>query len=72
MLKPNEPPSVSAILARMPAYGSEFAKTYANHAPMVLTALDRMGATPDRMAISSPTTTRRSSCCRFPTRWRLP
>lgn len=37
-------------MATMPAYGSEFAKTYANHAPMVLVALDRLGGTPDRLA----------------------
>lgn len=38
------------IMATMPAYGSEFAKTYANHAPMVLVALDRLGGLPERLA----------------------
>lgn len=37
------------LLETMPAYGSEFAKTYANHAPMVLTALDRIGGSPERL-----------------------
>lgn len=37
------------LLDTMPAYGSEFAKTYANHAPMVLTALDRIGGSADRL-----------------------
>ena len=41
--------TASGLLASMPEYGSEFAKTYANHAPMVLTALDRIGGTPERM-----------------------
>lgn len=37
-------------MATMSAYGSEFAKTYANHAPMVLVALDRLGGSPERLA----------------------
>lgn len=41
---------LSDLMATMPTYGSEFAKTYANHAPMVLVALDRLGGTPDRLA----------------------
>jgi hypothetical protein len=41
---------LSDIMAVMPAYGSEFAKTYANHAPMVLVALDRLGGSPARLA----------------------
>lgn len=43
------PRSLDAMLNDMPAYGSEFAKTYANHAPMVLTALDRIGGTPEQL-----------------------
>src|SRR5690606_9206161 len=46
------PPPASGladIMATMPAYGSEFAKTYANHAPMVLVALDRLGGSPERL-----------------------
>ncbi|MGO6667438.1 questin oxidase family protein [Rhizobium ruizarguesonis] len=31
------------LLADMPAWGSEFSRTFANHAPMVLVALDRIG-----------------------------
>lgn len=37
------------ILAEMPDYGSEFAKTYANHAPMVLVALERIGGSSGQM-----------------------
>ncbi len=44
-----ETPEVAAILEAMPSFGSEFAKTFANHAPMVLTALDRIGGSPERM-----------------------
>jgi hypothetical protein len=40
---------LDAIMSEMPAYGSEFAKTYANHAPMVLVALERIGGTPERL-----------------------
>lgn len=42
------PDSLDTLLAEMPAYGSEFARTYANHAPMVLVALDRLGGSPTR------------------------
>lgn len=42
-------PSLDGIMSEMPAYGSEFARTYANHAPMVLVALDRIGGTPERL-----------------------
>lgn len=38
------------ILAVMPAFGSEFDKTFANHAPMVLVALDRLGGSPAQLA----------------------
>lgn len=49
MTDQSAPMTASDILATMPGYGSEFAKTYANHAPMVLTALERIGGTPERM-----------------------
>lgn len=39
----------AALFDQMPEYGSEFAKTFANHAPMVLTALDRIGGSPERL-----------------------
>jgi len=38
------------MMALMPAFGSEFDKTFANHAPMVLVALDRLGGSPARLA----------------------
>lgn len=42
--------SLDAIMAEMPAWGSEFATTYyANHAPMVLVALDRLGGSGERL-----------------------
>lgn len=47
--EPLAEPSLDRIMAEMPAYGSEFAKTYANHAPMVLVALDRIGGSPERL-----------------------
>lgn len=37
------------IMSEMLTYGSEFAKTYANHAPMVLVALERIGGSTDRL-----------------------
>lgn len=40
---------VEAILAEMPAWGSEFTRTFANHAPMVLCALAEIGGTPVQM-----------------------
>lgn len=42
--------SLESIMAEMPAWGSEFASTYyANHAPMVLVALDRLGGSGERL-----------------------
>jgi hypothetical protein len=41
--------SLDSIMAEMPAWGSEFARTYANHAPMVLVALDRLGGSGRRL-----------------------
>ena len=40
---------IDRIMPEMAAYGSEFAKTYANHAPMVLVALANMGASEERL-----------------------
>ena len=40
---------VDRIMPEMAAYGSEFAGTYANHAPMVLVALDRLGGSEARL-----------------------
>jgi len=40
---------IDRIMPQMAAYGSEFAKTYANHAPMVLVAMDRMGGSEQRL-----------------------
>ena len=37
------------LLAEMPLWGSEFEHTFANHAPMVLAALQRIGGTPREM-----------------------
>lgn len=37
------------LLAEMPFWGSEFEHTFANHAPMVLVALERIGGTPPEM-----------------------
>jgi len=39
---------LSALMGEMPCYGAEFAGTYANHAPMVVVALARLGASPER------------------------
>ncbi len=41
--------TLDELLDRMPHYGSEFAGTYANHAPMVLLALARLGGSSDRL-----------------------
>ncbi len=41
--------TLDSIMAEMPARGSEFARTYANHAPMVLVALDRLGGSGARL-----------------------
>jgi hypothetical protein len=43
------PAGIDGIMPEMAAYGSEFAKTYANHAPMVLVALHNLGGTPARL-----------------------
>ena len=40
---------IDRIMPEMAAYGSEFAKTYANHAPMVLVALHNLGGSPERL-----------------------
>jgi len=40
---------IDRIMPEMAAYGSEFARTYANHAPMVLVALDRLGGSEQRL-----------------------
>jgi len=40
---------IDRIMPDMAAYASEFAKTYANHAPMVLVALHRLGGSPERL-----------------------
>ena len=40
---------IERIMPEMAAYGSEFAKTYANHAPMVLVALHNLGGSPERL-----------------------
>jgi hypothetical protein len=42
-------PEAEALLAEMPGWGSEFDRTFANHAPMVLTALARIGGSPEQM-----------------------
>jgi hypothetical protein len=42
-------PEAEALLAEMPGWGSEFDRTFANHAPMVLTALARIGGNPAQM-----------------------
>jgi hypothetical protein len=48
-LSPPPLSGIDRIMPEMAAYGSEFAKTYANHAPMVLVALHRLGASPERL-----------------------
>ncbi|QXZ81189.1 MULTISPECIES: questin oxidase family protein [Rhizobium] len=40
---------LEAVMGDMPAWGSEFSRTFANHAPMVLVALDRIGGTPSQL-----------------------
>ena len=40
---------IDRIMPEMGAYGSEFAKTYANHAPMVLVALSNLGGSEERL-----------------------
>jgi hypothetical protein len=40
---------IDAIIPEMAGYGSEFAKTYANHAPMVLVAMHYMGGSDERL-----------------------
>lgn len=40
---------LDALMAQMPAWGSEFTGTFSNHAPMVITALDRIGGDPERL-----------------------
>ena len=40
---------IGALLAAMTAYGSEFERTFSNHAPMALTALAGIGGTPARL-----------------------
>jgi hypothetical protein len=49
MMSPDLPPEAEALLAEMPQWGSEFDRTFANHAPMVLTALARIGGSPGQM-----------------------
>lgn len=43
------PSGLDRIMAEMPHYGSEFAGTFANHAPMVLVALWQIGGSPERL-----------------------
>ncbi|WFR99203.1 questin oxidase family protein [Rhizobium tumorigenes] len=40
---------LETLLAGMPEWGSEFSHTFANHAPMVLVALHRIGAAPAQL-----------------------
>ncbi|WP_216671291.1 questin oxidase family protein [Mangrovicoccus sp. HB161399] len=49
MDRPAPQQDVDGIMAAMPAYSTEFAETFANHAPMVLVALDRIGGGADRL-----------------------
>ncbi|MGV1800755.1 questin oxidase family protein [Agrobacterium vitis] len=49
MMAPAKAAEVEALLAEMPAWGSEFTGTFANHAPMVLCALAEIGGTPAQM-----------------------
>lgn len=44
-----EPEGLTRIMDEMTGYHSEFAKTYANHAPMVLVALSRIGGSTERL-----------------------
>lgn len=45
-----EPADLARIMDEMSRWQSEFAGTYANHAPMVLVALSRIGGSPARLA----------------------
>lgn len=40
---------IDRIMPEMASYGSEFARTYANHAPMVLVALSKLGGSEARL-----------------------
>lgn len=40
---------IAALMAEMPHWGSEFERTFANHAPMVLVALARIGGKPHQL-----------------------
>ncbi len=44
-----QPRGIDRIMPEMGVYGSEFAKTYANHAPMVLVALSNLGGSEERL-----------------------
>ena len=46
----SEPTTLAKLMARMPDYSVEFSGTYANHAPMALVALHRLGAGDERLA----------------------
>jgi hypothetical protein len=48
-LSPPRLSGIDRIMPEMAAYGSEFARTYANHAPMVLVALHKLGGSPERL-----------------------
>ena len=43
------PGGIDRLMPELAAYGSEFAKTYANHSPMVLVAMHYMGGSDARM-----------------------
>ncbi|MBP1860331.1 questin oxidase family protein [Rhizobium herbae] len=47
--KENASEGLETLLAGMPGWGSEFSHTFANHAPMVLVALDRIGGAPSQL-----------------------
>jgi len=49
MAATNRSAEAEALLAEMPLWGSEFARTFANHAPMVLCALAEIGGSPAQM-----------------------
>ncbi|MDR3475488.1 MAG: questin oxidase family protein [Devosia sp.] len=44
-----EPRGIDRIIPEMAVYGSEFARNYANHAPMVLVALSNLGGSEQRL-----------------------
>src|SRR5690242_6719802 len=48
-ISPPRPSGIDRIMPDMAAYGSEFARTYANHAPMVLVALNNLGGSEARL-----------------------